>query len=76
GRGGLRAVGFGFGDWAEELREGADIDAVGTLRINEWRGLRSAEFQLTDVRPAMPAENAHAPQPHAAEPRVATPGPI
>ncbi|MEM7682351.1 MAG: single-stranded-DNA-specific exonuclease RecJ [Planctomycetota bacterium] len=47
----IRAVGFGWGDAADELREGARVRAVGSLHINEWRGLRSAEFHIQDLRP-------------------------
>ena len=47
---GLRAVGFGMGDWAEELPAGVKVDAVFEPKTNTWRGVTSPELHLVDVR--------------------------
>ena len=47
---GLRAVGFGLGDLAEELPAGMKVDAVFQPKTNTWRGVTSAELHLLDVR--------------------------
>ena len=48
----LRAVAFGQGDWADELKElGRPIDVAFRPVINEFRGRRSVELHLVDWRP-------------------------
>jgi len=46
----LKAVGFGLGDHADTLRPGGHIEVVAEPHINEWRGRRSAELHLRDLR--------------------------
>lgn len=48
----IRAVGWGMGDRAEQLPAGVCVDVVFQPAINEWRGNRSAELHLVDLRPA------------------------
>lgn len=49
----LRAVGFGSGDWADELQQhDGPLDVAFRPVINEYRGRRSVELQLADWRPA------------------------
>lgn len=45
----LDAIGFGLGDWAQELPE--RIDIAYQLEINEWQGRKSLQANLQDVRP-------------------------
>ncbi|MEM7625856.1 MAG: single-stranded-DNA-specific exonuclease RecJ [Planctomycetota bacterium] len=47
---GVRAVGFGFGDLAEELPAGVAVDVVFQPKTNTWRGVTSPELHLVDVR--------------------------
>jgi len=46
----LKAVGFGMGDHADALRPGGTVEVVAEPHINEWRGRRSAELHLRDLR--------------------------
>jgi single-stranded-DNA-specific exonuclease len=49
----LRAVGFGMGDRYDEIREiGEAMDLAFTPRINDYRGSRSIELHVEDVREA------------------------
>lgn len=48
---GIRAVGFGLGDLAEELPAGIAVDVVFQPKTNTWRGVTSPELHLVDVRP-------------------------
>ena len=50
--GGARAdaIGFGFGNWAEQMP--GRIDAAYHAEINEWGERRSLQLQLLDIRPA------------------------
>ena len=49
---GLRGVGFGLGDLADELPAGVTVDAVFHPQKNTWRGVTSPELLLLDVRRA------------------------
>ncbi|MBM7563738.1 single-stranded-DNA-specific exonuclease RecJ [Paenibacillus sacheonensis] len=46
----LDAVGFGYGYLADRLANGAAVEVVGELAINEWNGQRKAQFMLSDLR--------------------------
>ncbi|MEO0475412.1 MAG: single-stranded-DNA-specific exonuclease RecJ [Planctomycetota bacterium] len=46
----IRAVAWGMGERAESLPAGAVIDVVFQPAINEWRGNRSAELHVLDLR--------------------------
>ncbi|MFN3166548.1 MAG: single-stranded-DNA-specific exonuclease RecJ [Phycisphaeraceae bacterium] len=48
----IRAVAWGMGDRAEQLPAGAVVDVVFQPAINDWRGNRSAELHVIDLRPA------------------------
>jgi len=48
----IRAVAWGMGERAEQLPAGAVVDVVFQPAINEWRGNRSAELHVIDLRPA------------------------
>ncbi|MEM9916298.1 MAG: single-stranded-DNA-specific exonuclease RecJ [Planctomycetota bacterium] len=49
---GLRAVGFGLGDLADDLPGGIAVDVVFQPKTNTWRGVTSPELHLVDIRPA------------------------
>ena len=46
----IRAVGWSMGDRAEQYPAGVAVDVVFQPAINEWRGNRSAELHLIDLR--------------------------
>ncbi|MFC4809041.1 single-stranded-DNA-specific exonuclease RecJ [Paenibacillus sp. GCM10023250] len=46
----LDAVGFGSGHLAERLSNGAAVEVVGELAVNEWNGQRKAQFMVSDLR--------------------------
>ncbi|MDX1681932.1 MAG: single-stranded-DNA-specific exonuclease RecJ [Phycisphaeraceae bacterium] len=48
----MRGIGFGLGDLIEHTPAGAVVDAVFKPSINEFRGRRSAEMILEDLRPS------------------------
>ena len=45
------AIGFGLGEWAQEIPR--RIDAAYHAEFNEWGGRRSLQLRLLDIRPAM-----------------------
>lgn len=49
---GLRAVGFGLGDLADDLPSGIAVDLVFQPKTNTWRGVTSPELHLVDIRPS------------------------
>ncbi|MEM1109355.1 MAG: single-stranded-DNA-specific exonuclease RecJ [Planctomycetota bacterium] len=49
---GLRAVGFGLGDLADDLPGGIAVDVVFQPKTNTWRGVTNPELHLLDIRPA------------------------
>ncbi len=48
------AVAFQQGAWAAELREGARIDMVFQVEINEWQGDRRLQLNIQDLRHSPP----------------------
>ncbi|MEM6504156.1 MAG: DHH family phosphoesterase [Planctomycetota bacterium] len=50
----IRAVAWGMGERADTLPAGAVIDVVFQPAINDWRGNRTAELHVLDLRPASP----------------------
>jgi single-stranded-DNA-specific exonuclease len=44
-----KAVGFGFGAWAEKLDNGDLVDIVYEIDINEWNGSRTLQIRLIDL---------------------------
>lgn len=46
----LDAIGFGFGSFAGKLADGAALELVGELSVNEWNGQRKAQFVVQDMR--------------------------
>lgn len=47
----VRGVAWGWGERAPGLRRGTTLDVLGKLKVNEWRGRRTAELEIVDVRP-------------------------
>ena len=50
GGGALRAVAWNMGDLADDLPAGAIVDVVFQPSINAWRGNRTAELHIVDIR--------------------------
>ncbi len=50
--GALRVVGFRLSDFFDLAASGVRLDLAVTPVVNEWRGTRTAEFRLLDMRPA------------------------
>ncbi len=46
----IDGIGFGLGEWFPKLPKGATIDAAFHLDVNEWRGRRSPQLVLADIR--------------------------
>jgi single-stranded-DNA-specific exonuclease len=49
---GVRAVGFGLGDLADDLPAGVTVDVVVQPKANTWRGVTTAELHVVDLRSA------------------------
>ena len=49
----IRAVAWGMGEVAEQYPAGAVVDVVFQPSINDWRGRRTAELHLIDLRQAI-----------------------
>ncbi len=52
----LNAIYFSGGKLGKELKPGDRIDVAFHLQINEYRGIRSVQLSLVDLRPVEPAE--------------------
>lgn len=50
--GGVRVVAFKQASAFELVSSGAPVDLVATPTINEWRGTRTAELQVSSIRPS------------------------
>ncbi len=50
--GAIRVVGFRKADAFETVAAEGDLDLVVSPMLNEWRGVRTAELRLVDLRPA------------------------
>lgn len=46
----MKMIGFGFGDWARELRMGDLVDVVYEVGVNEWNGRRDLQLKIEDLR--------------------------
>lgn len=51
----LRAVAWGQGDLADQLRGGARVDAVVCPKLSHWNGSARVECELDDLRPLGPS---------------------
>jgi len=54
GEAGLRAIGFGLGGRADDLRPGERFDAAFHLERDIWRGRERLQARLLDLRPSAP----------------------
>ncbi|MBI2410727.1 MAG: single-stranded-DNA-specific exonuclease RecJ [Candidatus Kerfeldbacteria bacterium] len=43
-------IGFGLGEYAEQLKSGDHVDIVYTVGVNEWNGNREIQLVLKDLR--------------------------
>ena len=46
----VRAIGFGLGDWDEQLKLGDCVDVVGEFLTNEWNGNKELQFKILDLK--------------------------
>ncbi|OWP63474.1 single-stranded-DNA-specific exonuclease RecJ [Hymenobacter amundsenii] len=46
----LDAIGFGFGDYYDRIREGQPFSVCYTLEINEYRGTKTLQLRVKDIR--------------------------
>lgn len=44
-----KVIGFGFGEWATDLRMGGVVDVVYALEVNEWKGRKELQFRILDL---------------------------
>lgn len=44
------AIGFGLGEYYEQIREGQPFSACYTVEINEYRGVKNLQLRLKDIR--------------------------
>lgn len=47
-----RAIGFGLGDHRLAFQSGQTVDCAYHVLLNEWKGRRTIELELVDVRPS------------------------
>ncbi len=45
----LDAVGFGFGEYSEQVSQNAKISVIGELSVNEWNNIRKPQLFLQDL---------------------------
>ncbi|MCM2999897.1 single-stranded-DNA-specific exonuclease RecJ [Paenibacillus cellulositrophicus] len=50
----LEVVAFGKGELAEVLTEGAELDLLGEMSVNEWNGSRRPQLMLQDLKLTQP----------------------
>ncbi len=48
----MTGIAFGQGTWAGHLEAGGDVDIIASLEINEFRGQRSLQLMVEDIRSA------------------------
>lgn len=48
----IEAIGFGLGEWAQQMPR--TVDAAYHVELNEWNGRRTLQMRLIDIRPAEP----------------------
>ena len=46
----MTGIAFGQGHWAGHLEAGGDVDIIASLEINEFRGQRSLQLMVEDIR--------------------------
>ncbi len=46
----MKMIGFGFGDWAEKVDLGEDVDVAYEIDLNEWNGTRELQLRIVDIR--------------------------
>ncbi|MFW0838000.1 MAG: single-stranded-DNA-specific exonuclease RecJ [Candidatus Komeilibacteria bacterium] len=45
-----KAIAFGLGEWAKDLKLGSQVDIVFQLGVNEWNGNRELQIKVVDMR--------------------------
>lgn len=51
----INCVGFGMGDYADEIKEGEFIDVAFNMDINDFKGNKSVQLMLKDIRKSIAA---------------------
>lgn len=51
----INCVGFGMGDYADEIKEGDFIDVAFNMDINDFKGNKSVQLMLKDIRKSIVA---------------------
>ena len=46
----VKAIAFGFGEWATKLKLGSHIDVAFEVSVNEWNGNRELQARVVDLR--------------------------
>ena len=46
----INGIAFGFGEWEEKLKSGAEFDLVYALEMNDWKGRKSLQLMVKDIR--------------------------
>ncbi|OMP67574.1 single-stranded-DNA-specific exonuclease RecJ [Domibacillus epiphyticus] len=46
----IDGVGFGMGDYADQIAKTSEVSVIGELSINEWNNVRRPQFILRDMR--------------------------
>lgn len=54
-----KAIGFGFGEWGERLSLGDEVDIAYHIGVNEWKGNRTIQLKLKDIKLHEKSEEAY-----------------
>ncbi len=46
----IDGVGFGMGEYADQIAKASDVSVIGELSINEWNNMRRPQLMLRDMR--------------------------
>ncbi|OES44272.1 single-stranded-DNA-specific exonuclease RecJ [Domibacillus iocasae] len=46
----IDGIGFGMGDYADQIAKTSDVSVIGELSINEWNNMRRPQLMLRDMR--------------------------
>ena len=44
------AIGFGLGEYYEQIRQGQPFSVCYTVEINEYRGVKNLQLRIKDIR--------------------------
>ena len=46
----FQAIGFGFGDFCDKIKNGDEVDVIFELIANEWNGTRELQLKIVDLK--------------------------